>query len=51
MAQVEKCALPVFLNEEGQPIGLIFFSKNRERVIYQVKKANEDQIKTKGTLF
>lgn len=44
MQTVSKQALPVVLNEQGDPIAVIYFSKERERIIYILQKADEDEI-------
>lgn len=40
----EKQSLRIFLDENGEPKAIIFFNKNRDRVIYVLSKADEDQI-------
>lgn len=42
--KIEKQSIPVFLDEDGEPTAIIFYTKNRERVIFLVKKADEDEI-------
>lgn len=45
ITKVEKQALPVIIDTNtGEPIALIFFSPQRERIIYTLKKADEDEI-------
>ncbi len=41
---IQKQNIPIILNEEGDAIAIIFFSKNRDRIINLVTKADEDQI-------
>jgi len=41
---IEKQALPIILDEQGEPIALLFFNKSRDRIIYTLKKADEDEI-------
>lgn len=42
---VEKQALPVILDQNtGEPIALIFFSKDRKRIIYTLSEAGEEDI-------
>lgn len=42
--KIEKLNLPVFLNEDGEPIAIIYFTENRERVLFMVNRASEDEI-------
>lgn len=45
MHTIEKQALPVIIDHAtGEPVALIFFNKNRERVIYNLVKSDEDGI-------
>ena len=41
---IERQALPVLMDAKGEPIAIIFFNKNRERIIYTLTKADEDAI-------
>ena len=41
--EVEKMALPV-ISDNGEPIAIIFFNKNRDRIIYMLQKADEEEI-------
>ena len=41
---IEKCSVPIVSDDKGEPIALVYFSKNRERVIYTLVKADEDTI-------
>jgi hypothetical protein len=43
MKHVEKQSIPVVI-EDDQPIAIVFFNKNRDRIIYILEKANEDEI-------
>lgn len=43
MKKVEKQAVPVVL-VDGEPVAIIFYNKNRDRVIYMLSKAGEDEI-------
>lgn len=36
--------MPVFLDEDGNPRGFIWFNKNRERVLFVAAKADEEEI-------
>jgi hypothetical protein len=44
MPTVEKQALPVIIDEKGEPIAVIIFSPSRERLIYMLHKADEEEI-------
>ena len=45
ITKVEKQALPVIIDTNtGEPIALIFFSPSRERIIYTLKKADEEEL-------
>lgn len=42
---IEKQGLPVIIDHQtGQPLAIIFFSKDRERIIYILSKATEEDI-------
>ena len=41
---IERQNIPIIKNEEGDAIAIIFFNKNRDRIINLVTKADEDQI-------
>lgn len=42
--KVEKQCIPVVLDEQGEPIAIIFYNKHRDRVIFTTKSADEDEI-------
>ena len=42
--RVEKQSLPVVLNDRNEPMAVIVFNENRDRVIYLLEKAGEDDI-------
>lgn len=42
--KLEKQHIPVFVNDNGEAIGILFFNKNRERVIYIATEADEEEI-------
>lgn len=44
MPKIEKLGVPVIVNDKNEPIALIYFSQDRERIIYLLKKADEDEI-------
>jgi len=44
MQTVQKQALPVVINDQGDPIALVYFSQQRERIVYILQKADEEQI-------
>ena len=44
MREVQKMALPVVVDEKGELVALIFYNKNRDRIIYTVQRASEDEI-------
>ena len=44
MQQVQKQAIPVVINSNNEPIAIIYFNRNRERIIYLLEKAGEDEI-------
>jgi len=44
MTKIQKMAIPVFLDEKGDPIGFINRSNSGDRVIYICEKASEEQI-------
>ncbi len=41
--EVEKQIIPV-VTENDNPVAIVFFNKNRDRIIYMLKKASEDDI-------
>jgi hypothetical protein len=43
MKKVEKMALPVVV-ENDEPKAVIFYNKNRDRIIYILEKAGEDEL-------
>jgi hypothetical protein len=43
MRKVEKQVIPVVI-ENDEPIAIVFYNKNRDRIIYMLEKANEDDI-------
>lgn len=43
---VEKQAIPVIKDKDNEPVAIIYFSPNRERIIYVLRKADEDEIVT-----
>lgn len=43
--KTEQLKLPVIVDSDGNPIGIIFYSvKNRQRVIYLVKEPSEEEL-------
>lgn len=40
----EKQSLTVFLDEEENPRAILFYNKNRDRILYTTVKADEEQI-------
>lgn len=42
--KIEKQSVPVFLNEDNEPIAVIFTLHNRDKVIFLTKKADEEEI-------
>lgn len=40
----EKQGLPVIKDKDNNPIAIIYFNNNRDRIIYMVRKADEDEI-------
>lgn len=42
--KIQKQNLPVFIDENDEPRALIYFNKNRERIIYNITKAGEDEL-------
>ncbi len=44
MKTIEKASIPLFLNDTNEPAGLIYYNKNKERVIYIVHKTSEEEI-------
>lgn len=44
MNTIQKANISLFIDDQNEPIGMIYFNKNRERVIYMIDKADEDQI-------
>lgn len=44
MGTVEKIALTVFMGEDNEPRGFLYFNKNRDRIVYTVAKADEEDI-------
>jgi hypothetical protein len=43
MKKVEKQAVPVVI-EDDEPIAIVFYNKNRDRIIYMLEEAGEDDI-------
>jgi hypothetical protein len=43
MKKVEKQSIPVVIENE-EPIAIVFYNKNRDRIIYMLEKAGEDDI-------
>jgi hypothetical protein len=43
MKKVEKQAVPVVV-ENDEPVAIVYYNKNRERIIYILTKADEDEI-------
>jgi len=42
---IEKQALPVFIDSNTQePIAILYFNKNRERIVYNLIKSDEESI-------
>lgn len=46
MNTISKAHVSMFLDDKDEPCGLIYFNKNKERVIYLVAKADEEEIIT-----
>lgn len=45
MNTVEKQAIPVIIDSKtNEPIAIIFYTQNRERIIYTLTKADEEDI-------
>lgn len=44
MPQIQKQAIPVFLDEDGNPVGFIFFKPNHGRIIFRCAEASEEEI-------
>lgn len=42
--KTEQMKIPVILNDKGEPIGIIFYSQSRERIIYLCKKPDEAEL-------
>ena len=42
--KVTKTVLPVFVDEHDEPIGIIYNNKHRNREIFMLTKASEDDI-------
>lgn len=42
--KVEKVSVSLFISDENEPIAMVYFNKNRERVIYTITKADETEI-------
>ena len=43
MIKVEKQSIPIFFNNEGEPIAALVNNK-RQRIIYTLREADEDEI-------
>lgn len=41
--KVEKQSIPVVIDND-EPIAIIFYNKNRDRIIYRLEKADEESI-------
>lgn len=44
MQTVQKQALPVVIDNNNEPIAIVYFTSTRERVIYMLQKADEEEI-------
>lgn len=44
MNEVTKQCLPVVCNDKGEPIAVVYLNIHRDRVIYMLKSASEDEI-------
>ncbi len=42
--KIEKQCVPVFIGENNEPKAIIFYNINRERIIYKVTKADEEEL-------
>ena len=41
--KVETQKLPVYFDDNGEPIAILFYKANRDRVLYVVKPADEEE--------
>lgn len=41
---IEKQAIPVIKDKDNEPVAIVYFSQDRERIIYILHKADEDEI-------
>jgi phosphoribosylformylglycinamidine (FGAM) synthase-like enzyme len=41
---IQKSSIPVIYDENGKALAIILFNENRDRVIYMIEKADEDEI-------
>ena len=41
---IQKSSVPFIYDETGKALAIILFNENRDRVIYMIEKADEDEI-------
>lgn len=41
---VQKQAVPVVIDSNNEPVAIVYFTQSRERVIYMLQKADEEEI-------
>ncbi len=46
MQTVQKQALPVVISDKGEPVALIYFTQSRDRIIYTMQPATEEELIT-----
>ncbi len=44
MQTVQKQAVPVIIDPNNEPMAIVYFTQARERVIYMLQKADEEEI-------
>jgi hypothetical protein len=44
MTTIQKQSIPVIMDEDGNPVAIVFYNKNRDRIVYVVEKAGEDEL-------
>jgi hypothetical protein len=44
MTTIQKQSIPVVMDEKGDPVAIVFYNTNRDRIVYVVEKAGEDDL-------
>lgn len=41
---IQQQSIPIILDKDENPLAFIYYSKNRERVIYLIRKPSEEEL-------